>query len=49
MARITQEVGGEAAEEAKAVAALRAAEEAEVERWRVEEIGKGLDEVSEWF
>jgi hypothetical protein len=49
MARIQQEEGKSGEAEAAAVAALRAAEIAEVERWRIEEIGKGLEEGSEWW
>lgn len=46
MARISEGAEGAGTAEAAAVAALRAAEIAEVERWRVEEIGRGLEEGS---
>jgi hypothetical protein len=47
--RIREKAEGEGEAEREAVAALRAAEVSEVERWRVEEIGKGLEESSdEW-
>ncbi|KAJ6461518.1 hypothetical protein C8R47DRAFT_1159526 [Mycena vitilis] len=49
MERVRQEAGGEGETEAEAVAALRAAEVAEVERWHVEDIGKGLEGEAEWW
>ncbi|KAK6988270.1 hypothetical protein R3P38DRAFT_3213992 [Favolaschia claudopus] len=48
MLRVRQEVDKEGAAEAKAVAELRVAEDAEAERWRVEEVGKGLEESPSW-
>jgi hypothetical protein len=47
MEQARKAAGEEGAADAAAVAALRAAEIAEVERWRVDEIGKGLEESSE--
>jgi hypothetical protein len=47
MEQARKAAGEEGAADMAAVAALRAAEVAEVERWRVEEIGKGLEESSE--
>jgi hypothetical protein len=49
MEQARKAAGEEGAADAAALTALRAAEIAEVERWRVEEIGKGLEESSgEW-
>jgi hypothetical protein len=47
MARMAELDGERGAEEAKAVAKLRAAEVAEAERMRAEEVGSGLEEVTQ--
>jgi hypothetical protein len=47
MERMAELEGKRGAEEAKAVAKLRAAEVAEVERMRTEEVGSGLEEVTQ--
>jgi hypothetical protein len=47
MARMAELEGERGAEEAKAVAKLRAAEVAEAERMRAEEVGSGLEEVTQ--
>jgi hypothetical protein len=49
MTKVRERAGPEGEKEAAAVAELRAAEIAEVERWRVEEIGRELEEgPEEW-
>ncbi|KAJ7255442.1 hypothetical protein B0H12DRAFT_1016318 [Mycena haematopus] len=48
MERVQRENGKSGEAEAAAVASLRAAEVAEVERWCVDEIGRELDESTEW-
>jgi hypothetical protein len=45
--RIAELEGAKGTEEAEAVAKLRAAEVAEAERWRAEEVGSGLEEDAE--